>query len=69
VWLSLGAGWVGVREDKGIGLGRCAEINDWIGSTLLRLRALRKDRMVNNDGNASSSEAIDNVIFRLKYIR
>jgi len=37
--------------------------------SVLRLRALRKDRMVNNDENASSSEAIDDIIFRLKCIR
>jgi len=44
-------------------------VRQYLRFTVLRLRALRKDRMVNNDGNASSSEAIDNVIFRLKCIR
>jgi hypothetical protein len=36
---------------------------------LLRLRALRKDKMVNNNENASSSDTINDIVFRLKCMR
>jgi hypothetical protein len=34
----------------------------------VKITSLRKDRMVNNDENASSSDAIDGIVFRLKCI-